>query len=78
MPGTGVVLTFSDANIWNILREGIAQDKAMARSYAIDLDAMGYAEINDGYKTVKVPYLPLGEFTDAAVVARTKKEADAE
>lgn len=78
MPGTGVVLTFSDANIWNTLREGIAQDKPMARSYAIDLDAMGYAEIHDGYKTVKVPFLPLGEYTDSAVVARTKKEADGE
>ena len=79
MPGTGVVLTFSDANIWNVLREGIDDSKPMARSYSINLDELAYAEINNGFETVKVPFLVLGEYSDTVVVARGKKgEIDAE
>ena len=75
-PGTGVVLTFSDANIWNALRGELKDTPSMARSYAIDLDAAGVAEISNGYEMVKVTYLPLGEYTDSKVVARTKKEEE--
>ena len=75
-PGTGVVLTFSDANIWNALRGELKDTPSMARSYAIDLDAAGVAEISNGYEMVKITYLPLGEYTDSKVVARTKKEEE--
>ena len=79
MPGTGVVLTFSDANIWNILREGVDESKPMARSYAINLDELAQAEISNGYENVVVPFLVLGDYTDTVVVARGKKgEVDAE
>lgn len=75
-PGTGVVLTFSDANIWNALRGELKDEKSMARHFAIDLDNAGVAEISNGYQTVKVTYLPLGEVTDEKVVARSKKDAE--
>lgn len=75
-PGTGVVLTFSDANIWATLRGDIKDTPSVARSFAIDLDAAGVAEISNGYEMVKVTYLPLGEYTDEKVVARSKKEEE--
>ena len=75
-PGTGVVLTFSDANIWNALRGDLKDEKSMTRHFAIDLDNAGVAEISNGYQTVKVTYLPLGETTDEKVVARSKKDAE--
>lgn len=75
-PGTGVVLTFSDANIWNALRGDLKDTPSMARSFAIDLDQAATCEVSNGYKMVKVTYLPLGEYTDSKVVARAKKDEE--
>ena len=75
-PGTGVVLTFSDANIWTILRDGIDGSKPMARSYSIDLNAATTAKVSNGHHLVDITILPLGDFTDSEVVARTRKDVE--
>ena len=75
-PGTGVVLTFSDTNIWTILRDGIDGSKPMTRSYSIDLASATTAKVSNGHHLVDITILPLGEFTDSEVVARTRKEIE--
>ena len=75
--GTGVVLNFTDSNIWNVLKEGLSKDEKakVIRSFPIDLTAMGKTIINDGYKDVEVAYLPISmEYSDNEITPRGKKE----
>lgn len=76
--GTGVVLNFTDSNIWNVLKEGLSKDEKakIIRSFPIDLTALGHTSVHNGYEFVDVPYLPISmEYTDNEITPRgTKKE----
>ena len=79
MIGTGVVLNFTDSNIWNILKEGLRKEEKVSttRTYPIDLAGMTTVPVFNGYETVEVSALPLSkEFVDAKVSPRGQKEAE--
>ena len=79
LTGTGVILTFTDTNVWNEMKSDL-DDKAkgeVARSFAIDTTDVQKAVMSDGYEDVEVPYLVLGEYTDKKV-SRERKAADVE
>ena len=76
MIGTGVVLNFTDSNIWNILKADLRKEvkTSVIRSYPIDLTQLDYCEVNNGYEKVRVPYLPISkEFVDTTVSPRGQK-----
>lgn len=77
MIGAGVVLTFTDSNVWNDMKSDLDKEerKNIVRTYAINLDEIGTTEIFNGYENVKVTYLPLPtEYKDSAPIERKKKE----
>ena len=79
MIGTGIVLNFTDSNIWNILKEGLRKEekKAVIRTYPIDLSQLGTTVVNNGYEDVEVPYLPLSpDFVDTKATPRGQKDAE--
>lgn len=75
LTGTGVILTFTDTNVWNEMKSDLSvEDRGkFARSFAIDVTNVQKAIMNNGYKEVEVPYLTLGEYTDKEV-SRKKSE----
>lgn len=75
MIGSGVILTFTDSNVWNEMKADLSKDdkKLVNRTYPIDLDEIGTTEIFDGYENVKIHYLPLGkDYKDVAPIVRKK------
>lgn len=59
MLGAGVVLNFTDSNVWNILKTGLGEDASKkARKFPIDLDSMTTVELYNGYQSIEVPCLP--------------------
>lgn len=75
--GTGVVLNFTDSNIWNVLKEGLSKEEKakIIRSFPIDLTALGHTTVFNGYENVEVAYLPISmEYTDEEVTPRKKAE----
>lgn len=67
MLGAGVVLNFTDSNVWNILKAGMGEDASKkARKFPIDLEAITTIALFNGYETVEVPCLPFdaNEFED--------------
>ncbi len=82
MVGAGVVLTFTDSNVWNDMKADLDKEarKTVNRTYSINLEDMDVTVVNNGYEDVKVHFLPLStEYKDTAPIARrTKKEEVAE
>ena len=79
MIGSGVVLTFTDSNVWNDLKSDLEKEerKNVVRTYSINLDEIATVEIFNGYENVKVNVLPLPkEFKDSAPIERKKKEVE--
>lgn len=79
MIGTGVVLNFTDSNIWNVLKAGLRkEDKATTlRTYPIDLAELTTVQVFNGYENVEVPALPLSrDYVDSKVTPRGQKEAE--
>lgn len=79
MIGTGVVLNFTDSNIWNILKAGLRKEDKVTtvRTYPIDLAELTTVEVYNGYENVAVPALPLSrEFVDSKVTPRGQKESE--
>lgn len=76
LTGAGTSLTFTDSNVWKQLKAdmGDTADK-FNRCYDVDVDNLQDIEINDGYKTVVVKALILGDYTDQEP-ARVGKGAD--
>jgi len=74
LTGTGVILNFTDTNVWNEMKSDLSEDdKAKyARSFAIDTTAVQKAVMSNGFEDVEVPYLVLGDYTDREA-AREKK-----
>ena len=59
MIGTGVVLNFTDSNVWNILKSGMGEDASKkARKFPIDLDEMVTIVLPNGYEDIEVPCIP--------------------
>lgn len=59
MIGSGVVLNFTDSNVWNQLKGDLGEDASKkARKFAINVEDMMVVELFDGCKTVEVPCLP--------------------
>ena len=80
MIGTGVVLTFTDSNVWHTLKADLSADdaKLKARSFPISLKDMMTVAVFDGYKTIEVPCLPFSANTYVDTDAARVKESDAE
>lgn len=80
MVGAGVVLTFTDSNVWNDMKADLDKEarKTVNRTYPINLEDMDVTVVNNGYEDVKVHFLPLStEYKDVAPIARrTKKEEE--
>lgn len=78
MLGAGVVLNFTDSNVWNILKSGLGEDiSKKARKFPIDLDAMITVALFNGYETIEVPCLPFDASTYEDVdAARTRAEEE--
>lgn len=76
LTGAGTSLTFTDSNVWKQLKAdmGDTADK-FNRCYDVDIDNLQDIEINDGFKTVIVKALILGDYTDQEP-ARVGKGAD--
>lgn len=76
MLGTGVVLNFTDSNVWNILKSGLGEDASKkARKFPIDLDSMITVSLFNGYETIEVPCLPFDASTYEDVdAARSRAE----
>lgn len=75
MLGAGVVLNFTDSNVWNLLKAGLGEDASKkARKFPIDLDAITTVELFDGYKTIEVEALPFDASTYEDVDAARSRE----
>lgn len=77
LTGTGVILTFTDTNVWNEMKSDLSEeDKGkINRSFAIDTTNVQKTLMSDGYEEVEVPFLVLGDYTDK-VVSRATKASD--
>lgn len=65
MTGTGISLNFTDSNVWKQLKADMGDEATKSnRVFDIDLDNIIDAEMNDGYKTVTVKAIVLGQYTD--------------
>ena len=78
LTGVGVILTFTDTNVWNEMKSDIAEEERgkVNRCFAVDPADVQYASISNGYEEVDVPFLVLGEYTDKKVTSRTAKDAE--
>lgn len=68
--GLGATLTFTDNNIWSQLKKDIDDPESINRAFALDVEDVIIAPVSDGYETVEVKLLMLGESVDAAPLAR--------
>ncbi len=77
MSGTGVSLNFTDSNVWKQLKADMGDEATKSnRVFNIDIDKMIDVDLNDGYKTVTVKAIVLGEYTDkepARIAAKTEE-----
>ena len=74
MLGAGVVLNFTDSNVWNILKSGMGEDASKkARKFPIDLENITTISLYNGYENIEVPCLPFdaSEYEDVDA-ARTR------
>jgi hypothetical protein len=77
MLGAGVVLNFTDSNVWNILKNGMGEDAAKkARKFPIDLDAMTTITLFNGYENIEVPCLPFDASEYEDVDAARSRDAE--
>lgn len=74
MIGSGVVLNFTDSNVWNMLKTGLGDEVSKkARKFPIDLDNIVTVPLYNGYETIEVPCLVFDANTYEDVdAARTK------
>lgn len=78
LTGTGVILTFTDTNVWNEMKSDLDEEvrSKVNRVFSVDPADIQHASISNGYEEVDVPFLVLGEYTDKEVIARGKKDAE--
>lgn len=77
MIGSGVVLNFTDSNVWNILKVGLGEEVSKkARKFPIDLDNMITVPLYNGYETIEVPCLVFDANTYEDVDAARAKDGE--
>lgn len=65
LTGLGTSLNFTDSNVWKQLKADMGDDATkFNRVYSVDVEDMQDIELSDGYKTVVVKALVLGDYTD--------------
>ena len=65
LTGAGTSLTFTDSNVWKQLKADMGDDATkLNRVFDVDVEELQDIELNNGYKTVTVKALVLGDFTD--------------
>lgn len=65
LTGAGTSLTFTDSNVWKQLKADMGDDAGrLNRVFDVDVENIQDIALNDGFKTVTVKALVLGEFTD--------------
>lgn len=65
LTGAGTSLTFTDSNVWKQLKADMGDDATkFNRVFDVDVEELQDIELNNGYKTVTVKALVLGDFTD--------------
>lgn len=75
MTGIGTSLTFSDSNVWNMMKAEMGEDaKKKNKVYSVDIDNLVDAKIDDGHKNVIVKAAPLTGFKLEDAVSRSKKD----
>lgn len=78
LTGVGTSLTFTDSNVWKQLKFDMGEDASKAnRVFDVDVEDVQELEMNDGYKSVTVKALILGDYTDKEP-ARIGKSSDEE
>lgn len=78
LTGAGISLTFTDSNVWKQLKSDMGDDATkFNRIFDVDVEELQDIELNDGYKSVTVKALVLGDFTDKEP-ARIGKAGDEE
>lgn len=78
LTGSGTSLTFTDSNVWKQLKADMGEDAtALNRVFDVDVEDLQDIELSDGYKTVTVKALILGESADK-VPARIGKGGEEE
>lgn len=65
LTGAGTSLTFTDSNVWKQLKADMGDNATkFNRVFDVDLENLQDIELSDGYKTVTVKALVLGDYTD--------------
>lgn len=75
--GVGANVTFTDSNIWKSLKADMENPESLNREFAIDTDAVFTIPAYNGYETVDVLAVILGDYVDVEPQRRGKSE-DAE
>lgn len=81
LTGAGTSLTFTDSNVWKQLKADMgAEATALNRVFDVDVEELQDVELSDGYKTVTVKALVLGDYVDKepARIGKGGDAADAE
>lgn len=69
--GIGCPLNFSDQNIWNMLKENLAEPMSVNRVFSVDLDNPTTVPVSNGYEMVNVTaYVISDTYTDKEPVRR--------
>ena len=75
MTGTGLALSFTDSNVWNVLKADVDKDirTKMKRVFDVDVKNTIKMPFNNGFEDVEVEVFPLINAKDEEVSPREKK-----
>lgn len=77
LTGVGVALTFSDSNVWNLLKEDLGEDaNKMNKIYSVNITELEEAVVFDGIKQVTVKVAMLGDSRTVKSNRVGEKKAD--
>lgn len=76
LTGVGVPLTFTDSNIWNILKSDLSEPTKINKIYSVDVANLQDAPVNNGFETVNVKVAILGASRIEKPVRVGDKKAD--
>lgn len=71
--GVGAPVNFTDSNVWGQLKKGLDEPESINRVFELDETEVMDVDVFDGFSTITVKALVLGESTDEMPVVRTKK-----
>lgn len=78
LTGAGANVTFTDANVWHQMKSDLEDGTKVNRAFELDIENVQTVDVSNGYETVSVPALILGESSDAAPARIGSKEEAAE